>query len=557
MAQHGAAGAAGAAGAGRKQYDRVGAAARFRATFEQAAVGLAHVGLDGRWLEVNPRLCAILGYPRDALLLQRFQDLTHPDDLAVGLTYADQLLRGEIATYSVEKRYIRPDGSSVWVALTVALARTATGEPQYFIACIEDVAARKEAQQRLAEASAFLADGLDYEATLSRLVAAVAPHMADWCCVVVRAPTGALSRVRVAHTDPAKLALLHELERLYPLDPAAPEGEPQVLRTGQPVLHTHISAVDVQATARDPQHAALLQQLGMVSALFVPLMARGRTLGVLTLVAAASGRRYGPADLVAAQDLASRAALAVDNAQLYRQAREAVRVRDDFLLAASHDLRTPLTSIRGYTQVMEMRLESGKALSIAWLRRQVRTMNEAATRMAAALEAITDVAQLQIGQALIFQVEAIKVEALVRAAARHVAGADGRRVTPVRVTTRAPGPVVMGDRVRLERVLYNIVGNAITYSPPGATVQVEVDREDSWAVIAVRDQGVGVPSAELPHIVTRFYRASTSKGVKGTGIGLAASRAIVEQHGGQITMASTLGRGTTVTIRLPLASGSP
>ena len=107
-----------------------------RATFEQAAVGIAHVGTDGRWLRINDKLCTILGYPREELLRMTFQDITHPDDLEADLGLVRQVMSGEIRTYSMEKRYVRKDGSLVWCDLTVSLTRTAAGEPLYFISVV-------------------------------------------------------------------------------------------------------------------------------------------------------------------------------------------------------------------------------------------------------------------------------------------------------------------------------------------------------------------------------------------------------------------------------------
>jgi PAS domain S-box-containing protein len=127
-----------------------------RATFEQAAVGIAHVGTDGRWLRVNDKLCSITGYPRDELLKLTFQDITHPDDLAKDLKHVSQILEGKIKTYSTEKRYLRKDGSQVWVALTVSLVRTAEGEPNHFISVVQDIAERKRAEEALRASEARL-----------------------------------------------------------------------------------------------------------------------------------------------------------------------------------------------------------------------------------------------------------------------------------------------------------------------------------------------------------------------------------------------------------------
>ncbi len=265
-----------------------------------------------------------------------------------------------------------------------------------------------------------------------------------------------------------------------------------------------------------------------------------------------------PADRDALAILATQAAIALQNGRLYREAQEAralaeaaVRVRDDFLVAASHDLRTPLTTIVGRSDVLHMRLTAGKAITEDWLRTQIDALREAAGRMFGTVDEITDVAQLQMGRRLDLHLSSVDVSAMVRATAALMAEANARwSATQVHVDAGAPVEV-HGDRARLERVVQNIIGNAIKYSPHGTPVHVEVTAADNWAYITVKDQGVGIPADEVPHIFSHFYRASTSTGIKGTGIGLAGARTIVEMHGGWISVDSAVGQGTTVVVALP------
>ena len=233
------------------------------------------------------------------------------------------------------------------------------------------------------------------------------------------------------------------------------------------------------------------------------------------------------------------------------RAEEALRMRDDFMNAASHDLRTPLTGVIGRADLMQMRLDSGAPLDEEWLRTQMGTLRQSARRMAGTVDEITDAAQLQMGRTLSLKRESVDVAEMVKGVAAIVAAASpGQGGAPIEVDA-TPGVVVEGDRRRLERVVQNVVGNAVKYSPEGTPIDVGVRQREGWAVITVRDHGVGIPADELPRIFTRFYRASTSKGIAGTGIGLAGSKTIVEQHGGQITIESIVGEGTTVTVLLP------
>jgi PAS domain S-box-containing protein len=308
---------------------------RFRRTFEQAAVGIAHVATDGHWLRVNRRLCDIVGYEKEELLGLTFQDLTHPDDLETDLEGARRLLAGEIETYSREKRYFRKDGSIVWIYLTVSLVRSPLGEPRYFISVTEDITERKrieEAQRFLAQVGATLSSSLDYPTTLASVANLAVPHLADWCVIDVLEEDGSLDRLAMTHQNPDKVALAQELEERYPPDPDAPRGVAQVLRTGRSELVPEISESLLEKAARDAEHREILRGLGLKSYMIVPLVARGRTLGAISLVSAESGQRYGEAELELAKELARRAALAVDNARLYRGRTQVARTLQEGLL---------------------------------------------------------------------------------------------------------------------------------------------------------------------------------------------------------------------------------
>jgi signal transduction histidine kinase len=239
--------------------------------------------------------------------------------------------------------------------------------------------------------------------------------------------------------------------------------------------------------------------------------------------------------------------------EAHRLAEAAVRVRDDFLAAASHDLRTPLACIVSRVDMLQTRLERRQALPEAWLGEKVGALREAAGAMLSIVEGIIDVAHLQMGRTLSLQCGTVDLGALVCAVAHSINETSAWcAAAPVLVDTSA-SCVVWGDRARLERVLHNVIGNAVKYSPDGAPVQVAVRMQEGWAVVVVRDSGVGIPADELPHIFTHFYRASTAQGFPGSGLGLAGAKTIVEQHGGHIRVQSTVGQGTTVVVSLPCA----
>ncbi len=232
-----------------------------------------------------------------------------------------------------------------------------------------------------------------------------------------------------------------------------------------------------------------------------------------------------------------------------RAAEEALRLRTETLAAVAHDLRTPLTSLAGRAALARGRLARATDLNPdrAWLTRQVDEIDAATTRLRAAIDELDDAAHLAAGRELALAREPVDLGELARAVAREFALQRA-------VAVEAPDAplLVAGDRARLDRALQNLIGNAIKYSPPASPVVVTVTRGVAAGVIVVRDRGVGIPAAELPHIFERSYRAATARGIAGSGLGLAGAKAIAERHGGTITAESAENTGTTVTVTLPL-----
>jgi signal transduction histidine kinase len=262
-----------------------------------------------------------------------------------------------------------------------------------------------------------------------------------------------------------------------------------------------------------------------------------------------------------AKSAAEQRRLSEENRRLYdaertaRAAAEAaVALRDQLLASVSHDLRTPLTTIRGLAQML--RRQAGRRLSDAdWVTNGLTNIEVGAAKMAGMIDELLDAAHLQTGEPLELRLAATDLAGLARkVAAAHQALTDRHRID---VVATVPELVGRWDSARLERVLDNLLSNAIKYSPDGGGVVVQVgqqtDTAGSWAVVAVQDQGVGIPAVDLPHIFERFRRGTNVAGrIAGTGIGLAGAKQIVEQHGGTLTAASSEGHGATLTVRLPL-----
>ncbi len=451
---------------------------------------------------------------------------------------------------------ISRDGRERSIADSAAPIRDRAGNSIGVVLVFRDVTDEKraqEAQHFLAQASEALASSLlDYETTLGAIARLAVPVLADWCAVDVVEEDRRIRQVAVAHMDPLKEGLLRELRSRHPVDIDGGHPVARVLRTGKALLFADLAAWQ-PATARG--EAPLSPgELGTGDAMFVPLSARGRRLGAMTFVSSSPGR-YGPADLLLAETLAQRCALAIDNARLYRDAQEAVRVRNEFLSSISHDLKNPLTAIKGMAQLLGRQAARTGTPEMARMAAGLATIDGTATRMTQMINELLDLARLQRGQSVALDVRPTDLVALARqVAAVHQQGTDHH---DIRVEAEVDSLLGEWDPARLERVLANLLSNAVKYSPDGGRVTVLVASEERadgvWAMLMVRDQGLGIPEADLPHIFSGFHRARNIAGrIGGTGIGLVSARQIVEQHGGTISVQSKEGQGSTFYVRLPL-----
>ncbi|MEH2168293.1 MAG: PAS domain S-box protein [Nostoc sp.] len=299
---------------------------RFRAMFNQAAVGITLVGLDGRFIQVNPALCEITGYSHEELMQMNFQEITHPDDLEVDWENAQRVLAKEISGYSLEKRYIRKDGSIVWVNLTSSAVWDDNGQPMYALGIIEDISHRKrvEATQNfLVEASTLLAASLDYEITLENVANLAVPTLADLCIVDVFQEDWSSKQIAIAIADPTKENILDEIRRRYPPKTKAKQLVQQ-LRLGISVFYPELSDSHLLQMSEDNEHRQLLQSLGIRSLMVIPVRSRGQLFGAISFFTAESGRYYQQTDLALAEDIARRAATAIDNARLYQETQRSV-----------------------------------------------------------------------------------------------------------------------------------------------------------------------------------------------------------------------------------------
>lgn len=659
---------------------------RFRAIFDQAAVGISQVDLQGRWLLVNQKLCAIVGYTEEELLARTFQDITHPDDLETDLAYVSQLLAGTHNNYTMEKRYVRKDGEVVWINLSVSIVRDGAGQPAYFVSIIEDINLRKQIERELraseeryrvlvdsvpqmmwlnridgriaffnqhvyeytgrseaemvdggwlqsvhpedqaavtqqhaaaieagaayefearfkhrdgsycwhmaevvplrnpagdisgwlgtateidarkraeealsflAEASATLSASLEYEATLQTVAELAVPRVADYCLIDIVEDDGQINRVAAVHRDPAKQQLIQE-SHLYLPQARAHSPLLRVLDTAQPALIPVVTEQSIRSVAVSDAHLRHIQALDPRSVIIVPMLVRGRAIGAIWLVIVDPQRKYDHADLALAENLANRAAQAVDNARLYRTAQAAVREREALLSIAAHELKNPLTALAGQTALLQRRTAREGSLGERDAR-SIRLIQEQAERLGAMLDALLDVSRLETGRLQLAR-QPLDAAALVRRVTEEVRLSLQLTGDQHHLVVQVPEQrmSIIGDALRLEQVVRNVIGNAVKYSHADTVICVTATQCDNTLLIMVQDQGIGIPPHALPRLFDRFYRVeSAASQAPGLGIGLYVVKEIVAQHGGTVSVESVENQGSTFKIYLPLQNADP
>jgi PAS domain S-box-containing protein len=372
----------------------------------------------------------------------------------------------------------------------------------------------EEAQRFLYEASSVLAMSLDYEITLWTLARAGIPHLADGCVVDMLQDDGSLKRIAIAHIQNEREATLRNAECV----PLASD----VIRTGQPELADKIISV--------------------------PLVIRGNTIGAIRLILERPDRKYNPFDLALAEDLADRAAIALDNATLYTKELEANRLKDEFLATVSHELRTPLTPILGAIY----KLRSSRAYDED-LQTALDMIERNAKAQARIVEELLDISRITTGK-LDFNRQPADLLSIVERAIAVVRPSTEALGIDLRTSLEPLQRLIWCDRDRIQQVIWHLLSNAIKFTRQGGTIDIRLDSSPGWAHIRISDTGVGISRDFLPHVFDRFRQAGSfaTRMHDGLGVGLAIVRYIVERHGGTVRAESGgEGQGATFVVDLP------
>ena len=444
----------------------------------------------------------------------------------------------------------RSGGDETWWDVSATPVPSGDGDVQMVIAIWHDITGARIEERRqkfLADATAMLSESLDLDETLRKIAELSVPAIADWCAIDLTTEEKAPRRVAIVHADPKKIELAEAMRKRYPPDWDAAHGVANVLRTGRAELYEEIPDAMLVRSTRDAEHLRLVRDLGMRSAMCVPMISRGRIIGALTFVTEKGSRRYGTADLALAEELARRAAVAVDNATLYAEANSANQKKDEFLAMLAHELRNPLGPMMNAAALLRAGAPSKRPVEV--LDRQVRHMS----RM---VDDLLEVSRISRGK-IDLQREVLDVAEILQEVCADRAETVREAGLALSLETPAERVHVSADRTRLAQAVTNVVANAIKFSEPGGKIRVRLSAAAGRARISVIDQGIGIDADTLRSLFEAFTQADRSldRSRGGLGLGLAIVRGLVELHGGKVEAASEgPGKGAEITLELPLAT---
>ena len=554
--------------------------ALFDALLANDAIGLAVLDRRHRFVRVNRRFAQINGQPAAAHAGRSVGEIAPAIAAALGFAIEEVFVTGQAAA-DVEVQAAAPESPGAlryWLAGCFPIP--VAGRPALVGVILQDITARKQRELRLsllAAAGGLLTALLDVELALQAVANLVVPGFADWCAVEMTVDQGDTQQIAVAHVDPQKVAWAEQFRRRFRAEAGRPTGSPNVIRTGQSEFYPHITDDMLQAGAKSAEQLQVMRQVGFHSAVIVPLKARGRVLGALTLVHAESQRTYTDDDVRLAEELAGYAALAIDNARLYDEARRAeaeVRLlnetleqhvanrtadldrsnRDlqDFAYIASHDLQEPLRKIVAFSDRLHRLLgPTLDPIADDYLAR----MQNAAERMQGLINDLLTLSRISTRGLQLTPVDLAKViydEVLVDLETALEESHGQIEVGEL--------PHLIADPLQMRQLMQNLISNGLKFRRPDVAPQVRVKGEQiedgtTGALvyrIVVQDNGIGFDNKYLDRIFQPFQRLHGRQQYAGTGMGLAICRKITERHGGSITAHGEVGHAATFVVTLPV-----
>lgn len=403
----------------------------------------------------------------------------------------------------------------------------------------------KDRVKFLSQASKILSSSLDYRVTLASITRLVVANIADFCMIDLLKKDGKLYRVASHVADKKKQKAAQQMFN-YPADPKNKRAIYETARKGKPILIRNVKQKWLNKASRISEERRVLKKLGVRSFIFTPLKSRNRVIGVLTLVSSAKNFSYSNADMVLAQELASRAGVAVDNARLFSDTQEALGLRDLFIAMAAHELRTPITTIHGYTQMLHSKFAGTNTAESRW----IEDLSWETLRLTYLVNELLEVNRIKSGQFDYIWKECSLME-IIRRALSDFRFIHPRHKIIFQNNVVNGKDVIIGDFNKLVQLVINLLDNAAKFSSPKTEVTVGLKSKAQYLALTVKDQGKGIKKADLPKVFEKFYQGTTYT-KEGLGVGLFLVKNIIRRHRGTISIFSEENMGTTLEVKLPM-----
>ena len=533
-----------------------GSERRYRALVEAVSAAQAVWAADpnGELEEDSPSWRKLTGQTYEQFRGRGFLDAIHPDDVA-RVTEAWQSAIQKRSRYESEYRLRLKDGEYHWFASRGVPIYADDGSVSGWVGTstdIDDHRTREGATRLLLKAEELFASSLDERTIFQKLAELAVPRLADWCAVDLITANGAVDRIAFEHADPSKRELAMELVRRYPPKDDVAIGIIEAARSGRAQLFAGISDETLTDLTRGAEHREILRRLGIESYMLAPLAVRSSVIGAISLGSASPDRTFGQSDLTLVEELAHRVAVAIDNARLYAEAQNANHAKDLFLAMLSHEMKTPLTAILGWARILKLEEPPEQ------FREAIDAIEQSALVQQRLIEDLLDVSRVIAGK-LHIETTTIDIREVIRRAVETVQ--PQAKEQSIAIWTQVPEDpmVVSGDATRLQQVIWNLLTNAIKFTPKGGLIEVFALREGDDCVVNVRDTGRGIKPDVLPYLFETFRQSSVADRAdhKGLGLGLAIVRSVVQMHGGSVEVASEgEGKGSTFTVRIPASEAS-
>lgn len=519
---------------------------RFRTLLERSFDAVVLTTPGGGTSYASPSIKQVIGYTPEEYREIDSVDLVYPDDLGSEATFFQKILKQPGETFSPRHaRFRHRDSTYRWIEYiaTNMLEDPDIGAIVYNLRDITEWKKAEEQKQFLEEASRILSSSIDYETTLNNIGRLIVPYLADYCRIVVVDEDRNIKEIAIHHRNPKEITLVKELYNAYTDGVSHTAGVGTLLETGNVEYMPRLTPERVGGA--NPIVLDIMRKLKLQSYMGVPMKVGATIVGAITFSSTREERHYTRDELALAEELARRAALAVENARLYSDAQKAITLRDEFMGIVSHELKTPVTSVKAFTQVLQKRFtQAGDTRSAVLLGK----MDEQINRLTALISDLLDITKIQGGK-LQFNENLFYFDALVIEIVEEIQRTTSRHRIEIVGVSKC---TVYGDKDRIGQVLTNMLTNAIKYSPYADLIIVRTMIDKENVILSVQDFGVGIPKERQQQVFERFYRVDGNETVPGLGLGLYISAEIIKRQGGKIWVESEQGRGSLVSFSLPI-----